>query len=246
MRTNDTSIGRGANGFPRTTWGFLSQIGHAGDPERRSGLETLCRRYWRPVYLYVRHVWAKSNDDAKDLTQAFFLWILEDGALAKYDRDRGSFRRFLKVVLQGFVGHREEARKRLKRGGAVMILTLDDEGSALRDFLPDPRNADPEALFDSAWADEILQTAVERVRARLHADGRELHFRVYEKYEMLPTDRRSTYRELAAEVGVKETDIANLLYAVREMVRGEIRAQIADTTTDDRELDAEWKALFRA
>src|SRR5579864_5678270 len=96
------------------------------DPLRyTSAFDVFCKNYWKPAYVYIRAAWAKGNEDAKDLTQAFFLWLSENDALKKFDPDRGSLRRYLRVLLRSFVGHREDALGRLKRGGDSTLLSLD-------------------------------------------------------------------------------------------------------------------------
>lgn len=241
MQYDDTAIGGRENYFPATTWGLLSQIRNPTD--NRDAFEHLCRRYWKPVYRYVRLTWAKSNEDAKDLTQAFFLWLLEGDALTKYAPERGSFRRYLRILLGGFVGHEHEALQRLKRGGGRRILPLDDP--ELVGDLPAPSaQAEPEKVFDRTWMAEVLTLAVQRVRERLLSGGREKQLRVYEEYEMSPQEKRPTYGEVADRLGIKESDVRNYLFEVREMVRSEIRAELMDTTTDEQGLRDEWNELL--
>ncbi len=88
MNPGDTSLGGPHRGFPATTWGMVRQLADSSGSQRREGLEALCRRYWKPVYRYLRIGFAKSNDDAKDLTQAFFAWLLEGDVLERYRPDR--------------------------------------------------------------------------------------------------------------------------------------------------------------
>ena len=71
---------RSQEAFPETTVGVLGEFTRG--PE---GLGRVCSKYWKPVYAYVRAAWAKSNEDAKDLTQAFFLWLLEERVLEQFD-----------------------------------------------------------------------------------------------------------------------------------------------------------------
>ncbi len=232
----ETTMGGAARAFPDTTWGFVSRI---GSDERRGGLERLAQRYWKPIYHFVRVAWAKSSEDAKDITQAFLLWLIEGGALDKYRPDKGSFRSYLKSLLRHFVAHQEEALHRLKRGGGVRIVSLDGE-----DVPPESVAAAPEAAFDAAWTAELVRAAVEKVRKRLTSQGRAHLVRVFELYDMCAPDARPTYGALAAQLGLKETDIANHLFAVREEVRSEIRHELTDTVSDVRDLDDEWRALF--
>jgi RNA polymerase sigma-70 factor (ECF subfamily) len=244
-RTGDTSLGTGGSAFPLTTMGLVAGLRGAAAPDaRRAALESLAARYWKPVYLYIRMAWSKPNEDAKDLTQAFFAWLFESDALGRYVPERGSFRKFLKVLLAHFVSNEERALSRLKRGGAVGFLRLDDDAAQLEAVLADPNAKDPEAAFTRAWAIEVTRHAVERVRTSFRARGRDRQFRVFERLHFTPAEDRPTYGVLARELGLKETDVGNYLFAVREALRDEIRAELTRTTTDDEELQAEWNALF--
>src|SRR6185436_1317444 len=123
-QARDTSMGVGDGRFPKTTYQILQGL-HGGPESRGRALERLCRRYWKAVYAYARRAWAKSNEDAKDLAQAFFLWALQDERLAHYDASRGAFRGYLKMLLRGFIADREDALRALKRGGGVRLIPMD-------------------------------------------------------------------------------------------------------------------------
>ncbi len=244
MNGNDTTLGGARRRFPDTTEGLLSRLCGPAARDYRDGIEELCRRYWKPVYRYLRIVWAKSNDDAKDLTQAFFLWLLEGEALSRYEAERGSFRHFLKMLLTRFGEHRDRALSTLKRGGAVKILPLAGEAAVDAESLADPDVADPERAFDREWLDAVAKAAVGRVRERLASEGHADQFRVYEAYDLAGPGEEPTYAEVAGRLGMKEGEVRRILFNVRIAVRGELRAELAKLTSDDRELEDEWNALF--
>jgi RNA polymerase sigma-70 factor (ECF subfamily) len=244
MRSGDTSLGGSQREFPKTLWELVARAHDASAETRREGLEGLCRRYWKPVYYYVRIAWAKSNEDAKDLTQAFFLWLTQGDAVGRYRPERASFRTYLKSLLQHFVHHQEDAMRRLKRGGGIRLLELDGELAALKNVLADPRTPAPEKAFDRAWRNSLVTDAVRRVRERFHSRGREMKFRVYEEHDLCPPDARPSYAQLAGRLGLKERDVDNYLCTVREEVRREIRAELAKLTTDAAALEEEWNAFF--
>ena len=50
--------------------------GHREDRDAEAALAALCERYWYPLYVYVRRRVADVNE-AQDLTQEFFAWLLE-------------------------------------------------------------------------------------------------------------------------------------------------------------------------
>ncbi len=226
----DTSLGGGRGEFPATTWGMVSRMRGA----KADGFEVLCRRYWKPVYRYARVAWSKSNEDAKDLAQAFFAWLLEGGALSRYEPDRGGFRPYLKTLLRRFVSHQEEAMGCLKRGGGVTISGVTDDVPAAED--------DPERAFDRAWKSTVVNESIARVKARMLAAGRETPVKVFEGYDLVP--EKPTYDALAAALGIKAGDVRNHLFAFREELRREIRSELAETTAGEDELEEEWHALF--
>ncbi len=238
-----TSVG-GAD-FPVTSWGLILGVQRDGTGDRRQAMEGLCRRYWKPVCHYVRRAWCRSRDDAKDLTQAFFLWLLEGDAMTRYAPEKGGFRPYLKMVLRGFAADQRDAMTALKRGGGRAALTLDDGDAPLKDFVADDAAAPPEDALDWAWRKEILERAVDRARRWFADAGRAVQFRAFEEYD-LAGGERPTYAAVAGRLGLRETMVRNYLFEVRERIRAEIRAELAQTVGDLQQLEDEWNALFGA
>lgn len=230
----DSTLGGSARQFPETSWTLVASLRATGEERYREGLDELCRRYWKPAFAYVRAAWAKSADDAKDLTQAFFLWLIEDASIRSYEPERGGFRPFLKTLLRRFVGHERQALGRLKRGGGRPPLPLD----GVAELPADPAATDPEQAFERAWMAELVEAAVGRVRARRDA----LSLALYDAYEL--TADPPTYRELGERHGLKEGEVRDRLYSLREEIRGELRRELAKLTDGDRELEDEWRRLL--
>ncbi len=58
--------------FLPTRWSLIAIV-RGGDTARaQQALETLCRAYWYPLYVYVRRA-GHLAEDAADLTQGFLL-----------------------------------------------------------------------------------------------------------------------------------------------------------------------------
>jgi hypothetical protein len=90
---------------------------------------------------------------AQDLTQGFFLDILEHKALTRVDRKKGKFRSFLLASLQNYLST-EAARSRcLKRGGKMEFLSL-DATSAEERYRLEPVDALPPELCEALIAAE--------------------------------------------------------------------------------------------
>jgi len=78
--------------FPTTDWGLLKNLSGNDPALRAAGLEILARRYWRPVYCFLRRS-GHDDADSKDLTQAFFAGWLENDGFVKADSDKGRLKR---------------------------------------------------------------------------------------------------------------------------------------------------------
>jgi RNA polymerase sigma factor (sigma-70 family) len=245
MRASETSMGGARRELPETIWETIRRVGAASTGVRREGLAELFLLYWKPIYYYIRASWHKSNEDAKDLTQAFFLWLLENTEnLQQYDPEQGGFRTYLKTVLKHFVYNQEKALRCLKRRGAAARLNLDEDQTLDQLAVAEPAESDPEKAFDRAWVNSLIARAFRRVRDRLAAAGEETRFRVFEEYELSGSGEPPTYLAVAQKLGLKESDVRNYLFAVRGEIRAEIRADLARMTSDPRELAEEWNAFF--
>ena len=84
----DTSIGGNQSRFPETRRSVVINC-HSADPDvRPCAAEALISAYWKPVYKYIRVRWSRSNEDAKDLTQAFFARAFEKQFFHAYDTEK--------------------------------------------------------------------------------------------------------------------------------------------------------------
>jgi RNA polymerase sigma-70 factor (ECF subfamily) len=231
MDGGDTTLGGGGRAFPETSLGLLGPLGNPDGPGYAQAFERLCLRYWKPVYLFLRIARAKSNDDAKELTQEFFLWLFEDPALGRFDPARGGFRPFLKTLLRRFVGHQDRDQARQKRGGGARVLSL--EGDAPE--LPELRS-DPEDAFEAAWLEELIAQALVRVRAQ----GPASRVRIYEAVTLAA--ERPTHSDVARRLGVSTGEVEKAVARVREDLRRELRILVGESAGVDAE--DEWRRLL--
>jgi hypothetical protein len=85
-----------AREFVTTRWSLILSAASLASEQQKAhdALAELCRTYWRPIFLFVRGR-GYSIEDAQDLTQDFFVTILEHNWLQNADRNRGRFRSLL-------------------------------------------------------------------------------------------------------------------------------------------------------
>ncbi len=127
-------------------------------PDAEQALATLCRSYWYPLYAYLRRQ-GHAREDARDLIQAFFVKLLEEGTIGVADPGRGKFRSFLLTALKHFVSnHEREARGETRRGPYADVGGLPGiqhaEGRYARELAP---AATPEEVVERRWAFTLLE-----------------------------------------------------------------------------------------
>jgi RNA polymerase sigma factor (sigma-70 family) len=234
MIEQDTAYRKGQSQFPPTAWDLLARLRDPKDPGAKAYLDQMIEAYWRPVYKYVRIGWKRSNEDAKDLTQAFFVHLLEGTLLARADPERGNFRKLLMTALKNFLSNEARAGQAVKRGGGQKILSL--EGSLDLDPASDPQ--DPQAAFDAQWAREVLGRAIDRLREHSKADV----FRAFQRFHL----ENAAVREIASELRASEVQVAHYLQDARAHLRRIVTDQIRVYVRDEGEIAKELDTLFGA
>jgi RNA polymerase sigma-70 factor (ECF subfamily) len=173
MPPGDSEQGRGAGStarFATTHWSTVLRAGNPTTPGSCEALEKLCRTYWYPLYVFVRRK-GYSPEDAKDLTQSFFERFLEKHYLKDVLAEKGHFRSFLLTALQRFLADQFDRSTAAKRGGGLPIFSLEAVQAEAQFDQAAASLQTPEALFDRAWAETVLQNSLERLRAEYEAAG---------------------------------------------------------------------------
>lgn len=229
----DTTMGGGNRQFPVTRWSLIRAAADRNSPACRTALEHLCELYWKPAYAYVRASRSVAVEEAKDLTQAFFLELVEGGMLERYSPDLGSFRGYLRGAMSLFLRDAHRRQTRLKHGGGRKILSLD---TRVVDSDSMPGAADPDSAFDEEWVRTLLDLCLRDLKEDLTRTGREAAYRLYEKYEIdRPADGDATYGGLAREFGMTEQDVASALRLARRKLRTLLVERIQDYVSGEHE-----------
>jgi len=241
MKAGETSwLGQAGADFGATAWSCILLRSDASPEERQAKLEALARRYWRPIYHYVRARWGRSNEDAKDLTQQFFLWMLDTDFLSKVQPRHGRFRNFVKTCVERFVLGEYDAQQRLKRGGGRAPLSLD----FIQAVGQEPAaGATPEHTLDEQWRRVTIDDAMGRLRAYYEAEGKLVQYQVFEDFYFAP-EPGPGYEELAARHGLTATDVANWLARARSRFRALLEEALVDSVGASDELREEFRELF--
>jgi RNA polymerase sigma-70 factor (ECF subfamily) len=207
------------------------------DAQAAFALNELCKRYWYPIYAYLRGR-GYPRADAQDITQGFFLKAVTSGLIRSADHNRGKLRSFLLGSLNRHLAshHRHESAQ--KRGGRAIVLPLDCLDAEQR-FAKEPcTNQSPESLYLAAWAQSLLERVRAQMRAHYERTGRA---ELYDALEpcITESEEAAPYRELAARLKTSEAALRVQVFRMRQRFGNLLRDEVALTVDTPEELEEE-------
>jgi RNA polymerase sigma-70 factor (ECF subfamily) len=228
--------------FPTTSWSLVLAAKREDGGVTRQAMERLCQAYWYPVYGYIR-TRVGSADEAGDLTQEFFLRLLDKRRLDAIEAPRGRFRWFLQAAVKHFLANERDRQRAQKRGGGRPALSFDRERAeeAYRMEPPDP--ATPETIFERRWCLLLLDRAMDRLRRDYEASGKLALFQGLKPY-LVGAGGAPSYRASAAKLGLSEGAVKVAVHRMRRKFAEALRAEIAETVAGESEIDGELQFLM--
>jgi len=229
----------GPSQFPTTRWTLVVAAGDPHRKEARSALVYLCENYWYPLYAYLRRR-GYSADEAQDLTQEFFVRVLEGRYLDRADPEKGRFRSFILTSLKFFVADEEDRRRARKRGGGTVVPLEFSSGEERYQREP-AHDETPERIFERRWALAVLDRVVEKLRNEFVHHGHAEHFERLKMFLLGQSD--APYAALAREMNKSEGALKVAIHRIRKRYRELFRQEIADTVADPAQVESELRFL---
>ena len=248
MKSHDhTSIGGDRKSFQTTRWSVIEKIS-TGDTDSQTLINDLLRKYWKPVYCYLRHK-GHGNEEAKDLTQGFFQEVVLGRKLVhQANRARGSFRKFLLTALERYVksAHRKEiAQKRIPKSNMVPLEYID--ASELVEPLS---GLTAEESFHYAWVSSLLDEVFAEVEADCKAHNHAQHWNLFLDRVLEPIAHETkppTLTEMCNKYGIKDTKKAsNMVITVNRRVQAAIKRHLRQALSEETTVEEETKEIMRA
>jgi len=238
------STASGPREFPPTRWTVVLASGQSNSTHARQALEALCQTYWAPTYAFLRRK-GHSREDAQDLTQGFFLHLLEKSALGKVNPSKGRFRSFLLVSVKNFLANEWDKANARKRGGGQVFVPFDTQLAEAGVGLPAAAQDTAEKAFERRWALTVLDVVLARLRAEHVRSGKTALFEAL-KSALSGEGRSVPYAEVAARLGLSEGSLRVAVHRLRQRYRELLREEIGHTVSTPAEIDDEIRALFAA
>jgi RNA polymerase sigma factor (sigma-70 family) len=230
--------------FATTHWSEVLTAGGVSSPAAQEALEQLCRTYWYPLYAYVRRQ-GHSPEDAQDLTQAFFAFILDKQVVGQADPQKGRFRSFLLSSLKHFLADERDRAFAQKRGGGKEVISLDAHRAEEWYHREPADTLTPDRIFERRWAVTVLEQALAKMRAEQLSTGKADQFEVLADY-LLEDTRRANYSGAADRLRLSHNAVAAAIYRLRKRYRELVRAEVAQTVASPSDLEEEVRHLFAA
>ncbi len=229
--------------FASTQWSII--LGARTDAAgRRAALEQLCRSYWLPLYGYLRRR-GHAPADAEDLTQGFFVYLIESDFLDRPDPAKGRFRGYLVGAMRHFLGTHFERTGAQKRGGGAQLVDwtgLDAE----REFAAvDQPQRDPAEVYETSWALTLLARALARLEDEQRLVGRTRQFEVLKPF-LSSTPTRGDYDAAAQSLNTTRTNVAVWVHRLNARYAELVKLEVAATVQNPDDVDSEMRHLLQA
>ena len=223
---------------------LLSAQSHT--PGSQAALAELCRIYWYPIYAFVRRR-GSGAEDAQDLTQGFFLHLLDHKALRQVSPAKGKFRSFLLASLQNYLSDQADSARCLKRGGNIDFLSLDMRSAEDRYGLLQLDFLTADKVFDARWAMTLLDEAMAQLSEEYAAQGKASMFETLKPFvDPINSKAASSYEQVAETLRVGLGSVKKLIFRLRRRYASLLREEVARTVSDPAEVDQEIHALCEA
>ena len=243
--TSLTAIGRnghpGPGAFTTTHWSVVLEA-QGPTPAAQAALEKLCRTYWRPVYGFVRRQGIKP-EDAKDLTQGFFLLLLERRDFDTVRKEKGRLRSYLLTSLKHFQTNERNRAMAIKRGEGQRLIPLDQLSERDRPGFEPADTSTADEIYERRWALAFLDRVLTRLGDEYRITGNVI---LFERLKALLTDEegRPSQAQIAAELGMTENAVKQAFHRLRERYRELLREEIAHTVMAPGDIEDELRHLI--
>ena len=141
-----------------------SLLGRMKNEEDQQSWLEFYNTYWKLIYNVARKSGLK-DADAQDVVQETVLTVLRKIKEFEYNRDKGSFKGWLKVITRSRI--MDHWRKSSRQPEKNTNQGTERETSGLDESLPDPEGFELEKIWEQEWLSNIHSIALDRVKQQV-------------------------------------------------------------------------------
>jgi len=225
--------------FPTTAWNMVLAAKDSASPEYLDAMNRCIAGYWKPVFYFMRSRGYPLHR-AEDLTQEFFLRLMERAWIRRADPGRGRFRTFLLTILTRFLSDKSPPRAPKQKQFDQRLVSISALlGDQERSFEP-PDNQTPEEIFMKQWAKAVISNVRRQLEVWCFQKNRPDWYKVFcAVYFPRAGAARATQQALAERFHLTRDQVRYALEEVNRQFARLLRAEVADQVDSPAELDAE-------
>jgi len=228
--------------FPTTSWSLIQRVQKGSPDDAAKAMEEICRQYWYPIYAFARRS-GFAPEDAEDMAQTFFQNLVAHDAIRAAQEEKGRLRTFMLAMLKRMISKQIRHDVAEKRGGKNVPLSW-DELTAEEHYALEPATlVDPDALFDRAWAEQVIDQAAARLRDEFAIGDNLVLFEAIQDYLPYRTQEPASYSDIASDLAMKEGAVRQQVSRMRKRYAMLIEEHIAQTVEGEDEQREELQYL---
>ena len=231
-----SQTGQNGSAFVTTHWSIVLAA-RGESPEAGAALEKLCRNYWWPIYGFVRRQ-GHTPEEAQDLTQSFFAFLLERKGLDTVGPEKGRLRSFFLASVKNFLANAHRSAMAGKRGHGRPALHLEELVGREHAHLEPLDTLTPDRIYEREWAltllDQVLGRLAEEYRMAANAA-------LFDRLKQLLVGEpdRPSQAQIALELGMTENAVKQAFHRLRHRYGALLRDEIAETVAKPAEIEDE-------
>jgi RNA polymerase sigma factor (sigma-70 family) len=235
------STQKGAAQFTSTHWSIVIEA-QGESPAAQKALEKLCRVYWRPIYSFVQRQ-GIAPEEAEDVTQAFFVDLLEHKSLTAVRKEKGRFRSYLLGALKYFLADERRRAMAIKRGKGQRLIPLEALSAEERAEMEPADLVTAEQIYERRWASTVLEHVLALLKNEYVAAGNAALFDCLK--QLLPDEPGSpSQADMAGQLGMTANAVRQAFHRFRQRYQLLLREEIAHTVATPADIEDELRHLI--
>jgi RNA polymerase sigma-70 factor (ECF subfamily) len=232
-----------ATDFVTTLWSVVLLAGNEESAGAAAALDKLARTYWYPLYVFARRS-GHDTDGARDLTQSFFLHLLETRLVAKADPSLGRFRTYLLTSFKNFIRQEWQRARAQKRGGGMEHLSIDAQEAETRYGMEPIDLQSADKLFEHRWAVQLVERVLQKLEEEMREAGKGALFERLQGFLVGDRDQGG-YAEAARVLGQTEGALRVAVHRLRQRYRELFHEEVAQTVSSPQGFEEEMQHLLQ-
>jgi RNA polymerase sigma-70 factor (ECF subfamily) len=223
--------------FMTTRWSMVMQLAATESGNARNALGELARRYWYPVYVYIRRC-GHPRAGATDLARRFLQQLMGDVSGESGQAAYGHYRSYLLARLNTFLAGEQSAAA--SAIGEDLDMPTDLEERYQQDHVD---ALSPEQSYQRAFALQVLHRTLRRLRNEASQTG---HVDMYDQLEpfLAREPGPGEYEMVATRLRNRPLTLVVALKRLRQRFRELAADELVDTVATAADLATEQEALL--